>query len=180
MSVRQKNSDFSTEKARSDRCVNPLQIAGHIGKSLRPISKKLLEKFPHLPINAKVCKKCVDMCFKENNSQSSETTSSKEFEYSEVEAESSPKKKKCMSREDELEELLTGLKKLFSSLPENDPLRLSILTTAPDCWSIRKIQSEFSTSYRMAQKSKKLKKDAGVLGTPIPKKGKNLSESTVE
>lgn len=60
----------------------------------------------------------------------------------------SSNKEKCLSREDELEVMLTGLKEKFSSLPENDPLRLSIITIAPDCWSIRKIKEEFNTSHK--------------------------------
>lgn len=149
-----KNCDDSKELVRTDRCVNPLGFDNHIGKALRKISKRLIEKFPYLSVNSRVCKKCVNMCNKGDDSNSMDTTLSQASEESDTENEPSPKKVKIMSREDELEELLNGLKEKFNSLPQSDPLRLSILTIVPDSWSIRKISQEFSTSQRMARKSK--------------------------
>lgn len=49
-------------------------------------------------------------------------------------------------RESELEEMLTGLKEKFSSLSTKDPQKLSILTIAPQTWSVNKIANEFGCS----------------------------------
>jgi len=87
--------------------------------------------------------------------------------------------KRNVSREEQLEELLNGIKSKFASLPENDPLRVSILTIAPESWSIRKIMDEFQTSYRMAKKGKDLRMSDGVLSSPTTKKGKQLPEETI-
>lgn len=89
-----------------------------------------------------------------------------------------PAKKICQSRTEALEELLDGLKDKFKSLPDNSPMRKTILTIAPDCWSVREI-AEFGCSYRMALQSKILKKSGGVLATPSVKKGKSLDENVV-
>lgn len=55
-----------------------------------------------------------------------------------------------------LEELLHGLKDKFASLENGDPMKLKILTIAPQSWSIRKVAQEFNTSYFMARKAKEL------------------------
>jgi len=94
-------------------------------------------------------------------------------------SEESPSKRICKSREEQLEELLNGLKEKFLNLPDNDPLRKSILTIASDCWSIRQISEEFQCSYRMAKQSKELKNSSGVLSVPPFKKGKNVDQETV-
>lgn len=59
-------------------------------------------------------------------------------------------------------------------------LNYSILTAAFDCRNIRKICTEFETSYRMAQKYKILKQNEGVFGSPTQKKGKSLPDSPIE
>lgn len=84
-----------------------------------------------------------------------------------------------MSREQQLEDLLEGLKHKFKNLPENDPLRVSTLTIAPECWSIRQIAEEFQASYRMVKQAKDLRKSSGVLAIPPLKKGRNLPDETV-
>lgn len=86
-----------------------------------------------------------------------------------------------LSREQQLEDLLDGLKHKFRNLSENDPLRLtiSILTIAPECWSIYQLVEEFQISFRIAKKAKDLKKSGRVLATPPFKKGKNLAKDTV-
>ena len=86
----------------------------------------------------------------------------------------------CSSREDQLEELLNGLKKKFASLPKNDPLRISILTIAPDCWSMRQIATEFNISIRQAAKTRQLKEAKGILAEVDPKTGKNLPDETIQ
>ena len=61
-------------------------------------------------------------------------------------------------------------------MPENSPMRKTILTIATDCWTVRDIAHEFGCSYRMEVQSKNLRKSSGVLATPPFKKGKNLKE----
>ena len=46
---------------RSDRCANPMRgpgEKGHLGRNLRSISSKMREKFPFLPLSAKICDSC--------------------------------------------------------------------------------------------------------------------------
>lgn len=93
---------------------------------------------------------------------------------------SSPITKKEKSREEELEELLDGLKEKFNNLPANDPLYISILTISPECWTIRKTASEFGASIRMVKKAKDLRKSEGVLAMPALKGGKSLPENTIQ
>lgn len=82
--------------------------------------------------------------------------------------------KQFMSREKGLEEMSNGIKQKFHSLADNDPQRLSILTMAPQCWSVRKTAGEFSTSFRMAKAAKDLRESEGVLASPSRKRGKTL------
>lgn len=85
-----------------------------------------------------------------------------------------------ISREEELEEMLNGLKEKFSSLSFNDPDRLRILTVAPSRWSVRQIVTEFDTTKYMAQKAKALRSLEGILPEMKPKVGQNLSRETIE
>lgn len=153
---------------RVDRCFNPFNREKHKGVDLRIISKKLLRVFPQIPHNAWICCECRKRGYQSNAVENSHES----FEP--------PNKKKYLSRENQLEELLCGLKQKFASLPETDPLRLSILTAAPECWNIRQIASEFGCSERQAKKAKLLRKSEGVLATPNSKKGKVLSDLTIK
>lgn len=164
----------------SKRCCNPMQIQGHIGKDLRKISKNILCAYPTLHAQSKVCRGCRDIFNSSRTNLSSENNSADDSAEIDDTLEKSPSKKRRASREEELEELLNGLKEKFHNLPDNEPLRQSILTIAPDCWSIRKISEEFKCSYRMAKQSKNLKHTGGVLAIPPFKKGKNLDEKTVQ
>lgn len=174
-----KESNMNSEVVHHvDRYINPLEGPGHIGKDLRKISKNILEMFPHLLPMSKICGACRKKC--SGNSSLNRTLSiNSEEENSEVNSFESPNKKSRSSRQEELEEMLVGLKEKFSSLTNNDPLRVSILTIALDCWSLRQVATEFDTSVRMAKAARNLKKSEGILAIPLPKKGKTLPEETV-
>ena len=58
--------------------------------------------------------------------------------------------------------------------------QLQILTVLPKSWSVKKIQQEFGVSTYMAQKSKKLVKEKGVLSLPDQKPGPSLLPETVD
>lgn len=58
--------------------------------------------------------------------------------------------------------------------------RLQILTLVPDTWSIEKTTTEFGVSSYMAKKSRALKREVGILGEAKAKKGKGLSQETVD
>lgn len=152
-----------------DRCINPLKRENHKGSGLRKISKTLLKQFPQIPENSRICDQCRKMC-NENTVTSNQDNSLTEEPES---------KRKCLSREDQLEQLLSGIKEKFSSLPKNNPLRMSILTIVPECWSVRQIASEFGTSERQARQAKHLRNVEGVLATPESRRGKTLPEETV-
>lgn len=149
-----------------DRCINPLNLANHKGINLRKLSKTLLKKFPLVAENARVCHQCRKLCNSNDYDTNQDDSVTEEPEI----------KKKCVSRE---EQLLNGLKEKFTSLPKNDPLRISILTIAPDCWTVRQIASEFGTSERQARQAKHLKNVGGIFAKPELKQGKTLPEETI-
>lgn len=80
----------------------------------------------------------------------------------------------------DLEEIFEALKSKIFALKTNDPLRLRLLTLAPNSWSERKIASEFNVSRRLAHSSKILKSQQGIMGDTCAKRGKNLSQQTVD
>lgn len=181
------------QKIQSKRCANPLNVDSHVGKDLRNISNSLLKLFPNLHEKSEICQNCRRSVFESQNneihcsdasfSNYSEDELEKEFLDSSImdsEGEhESPTKKARISREESLEELLNGLKEKFNSLPENSPMRKTILTIAPECWTAREIAQEFGCSYRIALQSKNLRKSSGVLATPAFKKGKNFDAEVV-
>lgn len=149
MEKKRKDATNEPKKLSSNRCSNPLRRDDHIGKSLRDISESISKMFPNLSLNAKICSQCRKMCNETKARDSSFYEDTEDSDFSDNDP--SPSKKICLSREQQLEDLLEGLKQKFKNLLENDPLRLSILTIAPECWSIRQIAEEFQTSYRMAK-----------------------------
>ncbi|OXU30533.1 hypothetical protein TSAR_002379 [Trichomalopsis sarcophagae] len=75
--------------------------------------------------------------------------------------------------------MMDGLKSklsylILSSLPPNDPFIFSILTIAPECWTLRNI--ELNVSLRIAKKATDLKDEFGILAIPDQKKRKSLPE----
>lgn len=91
MSDNKKSPDNSRSKVRSDRCINPFKVVGHMGKVLRKMPKKLLENFPNLSEN-RICRSCLDMCSQNETSQSLDRTLLEESEDSDT-SESSPNKR---------------------------------------------------------------------------------------
>ena len=84
-----------------------------------------------------------------------------------------------LKKEIELEEMLNGLKEKFASLSTQDPYKLSILTLAPQTWSINKIANQFGCNWQIAQESKELRASKGILGTTITKSGREIPEDVV-
>ena len=191
----------SSQNLHSKRCCNLLGKDGHVGKNLRNISQGIFESYPNLHPLSKICHTCrksiynshKDLSFEGNSRDYMEfddslneppnkgirESSSKNDSIEDMKFDDSLEELACKSREEQLEELLNGLKKKFLSLSENDPMRTSILTIAPDCWSIRTIMEEFKCSYRLAKNSKDLKNSGGVLSVPPFKRRKNIDEETV-
>jgi len=170
-----KNVSTCANSIKSDRCSNPFGHDGHVGKDLRLISKNIRDKFPNLPSLAKICSKCKKE-FTSTQSHNIENEIQSQDSDSDYDP---PTKRKCLSREDQLEEMLNGLKNKFASLDKTDPLRLVILTTAPECWSVRQLASEFNTSEKMARSAKALRRLEGVFAMPTSKPRKTLQEDTV-
>jgi len=156
----------------SDRCCNPFKKPGeigHKGKDLRRITQSVLDKFPRLPTNSKICSACrkkwdVDKNSNDINLNVSNEDISKiecidtllqmdvDTEESSFEVENTNR----LSREIELEEMLEGLKQKILSLKHTDHLRLRILTIASSSWSVRKIAREFGAMRHLAGKTKDL------------------------
>lgn len=168
------DSGRPSKRIRTDRCANPFGIEGHLGttQQLRRMSKGLLKAFPHFPESARICTAC-RMRYNQETAQNSQTSGEAEREY----ISSAPTN---ATREADLEELLQGLKDKFHSLLASDPMRVSILTIAPETWSVRKISDEFNTSRSMAAKAKSLRKSRGILAMPDYRSGKHLPEETVQ
>lgn len=170
---------FPQKKFRTDKCANPFNKNSHKGKILQRFSSLMLSAFPHLPPNAMTCNDCRRIFYGKTESLSTNSSMSLEGDEVNDNSDSTSRENKPL-REEQLEELLQGLNEKFNSLPDSDPLRLNILTVAPEYWSIRKIALEFGTSYRMAKKAKDLRQSAGVLASPTAKAGKTLPAETVE
>jgi hypothetical protein len=81
--------------------------------------------------------------------------------------------------ENDLTDILEGLKEKFQSLPSNDPDRIAILTILPSNWTIERISSEFNTSTKSVRKAKDLKKLHGSLSRPNPKVGNAMPEAQI-
>lgn len=179
-----------SDSSRRDRCVCPFRKSGekgHVGNDLRTISKSMLQMFPYLPKDCKVCTNCRKICKSDslNVDQSTQDISGNcDFleKSSEVDTEHSVEdiSQPRSVREIELEELLTGLKEKFSSLVGSDPLKLKILTIAPESWSVNKVSKEFGTSWQLAKKAKDLRSAQRILPEITAKGGKSLSSSTIE
>lgn len=176
------------QRPHGDRCFNPLGILRGHSKSIRKISKKIRDKYPEIPEFSRICDKCrqsideLDASFSANDvslDPDVDTFNNAELQDSDPPSDSEEAEEDFDTAND-LEDILCGLKNKFNSLPQNDPLRTSILTILPDRWSIRKIAKEFGTSYRKARISKKLKKSSGILASPIARSRKSLPAETVE
>ena len=182
---------------KSERCVNLFRKTGekgHVGKDLRKIPKGILQKFPELNENSKICCACRKKAYCLQNDSDQQTSNNSNVDTSinehydvssdvemnvSTDSSASPERKLRSEREVDLEKMLDELKVKFNSLQHNDPLKLRILTIAPSSWSVRKIAREFNSSRRLAQKSKNLKSINGILGETVVKRGKNLPQETV-
>lgn len=168
-----------TEHFWRDRCCNPFNEKGHRGKDLRIVSADFQSKHVDIPVNAMICHNCRSKSYANSSNSSYDSIHDSVLEPDNEIDEAPEPKKLRFSREDKLEQLINGLKEKFSSLPTNDPLRVSILTIIPDCWTLRDIVEEFNCSIRIAKKSRDLRHESGVLASPDPKTGKCLPGSTV-
>lgn len=171
---------MSSKPTRSDRCCNPYKIGNHVGKYLRYMPYNLRQLFPEFPANSKIC----NSCRKQDPSNVSQSGNSDKIDEENSTINSSMSSSEVLhtssNRELELESMLQGIKDKFRSLKISDPLRLRILTVAPDSWSVKKISEEFGCSWQLANKSRDLKKSNGVLGNTIAKIGKPLSNDIVQ
>lgn len=84
-----------------------------------------------------------------------------------------------LSAENDLSDILQGLKEKFRSLPPNDPDGIAFLTILPLNWTIEKISLEFNTSTKSVRKAKDLKKLYDSLSRPKLKLGNAVSEADV-
>lgn len=76
-------------------------------------------------------------------------------------------------------EMIQQLQEKFKITSKHNE-RLQILTVLPKSWTLKKIQEEFEVSKYVAQKSKKLVEEKGVLSLPGPKVGPLLSPETLK
>lgn len=185
-----------SDKIRSDRCIDlfrKIGDKGHIGKDLRKVSLDILNEFPCLNPESRICTSCrkkfsafkkPDNLLESNpshldDSQSTNNDSLLSNSSLNLDSNVEPEIRDRSQREIDLEEMLDNLKIKFSSLKANDPLKIRILTLAPSSWSSRKIAREFNTSRRSAEKSKNLKSAAGVLGETVAKAGHGLAQNII-
>lgn len=76
--------------------------------------------------------------------------------------------------------MLNSLKEKISMLEVTGPLRLRILTIAPETWSVNKLANEFNCSWKFAKNVKGLKASESVLADTTAKKGKALKNVLVQ
>ena len=78
---------------------------------------------------------------------------------------------------DEFDKLCTAIKEklLISSYPE----KVQLLTLAPDSWSREYCSKYFDVSEYLVRKARDLKRDSGILATPLPKKGKTILQEHI-
>lgn len=176
------------KKFRADRCINPFGIDRGHSKNLRKISTNIHEAYPEFPEWSQICDACrksfntlYDSSSGNDMNQNFEQVSCNNAELQDGEPPSdSNEAEENSNAVDDLKDILTGLKNKFNSLPQNDPLRTSILTIMPERWSIRRIAEEFDTSYRKARIAKQLKKSSGTLASLIARSRKTLPPETVK
>lgn len=90
-----------------DRCINPLNVNGHIGKSLRKVSKKFLLDYPDTPDTAMICSSCRKLYSSVNFNLSNNSLNEQSQEENEI-----PQNKRVrLSREAELVTKLTNYEK---------------------------------------------------------------------
>lgn len=138
---------MSTNSIRhSDRCSNPYGLSGHKGNNLRPLSKSLRDSFPNLSTYAKIYSDCRkrngrknSICSLPLNSACSDLSQSVDHDMDVDNSMANSSTTSPSPREVELEDMLNGLKEKFSMLEITDPLRLRILTIAPETWSVNKL-----------------------------------------
>ena len=85
---------------------------------------------------------------------------------------------KLERQQDEIE-MLQQLKDKFHSTQERSA-KVQILTVLPQSWSVSKIQAEFGACNFMARKAKQLVRDKGVLSSPDPRPGRQVSQETFD
>lgn len=191
--INRHNSSSKNKNPRTKRCSNPFNLKGHPGSDFRKPSKEMLNKFPELDLNVRLCYKCRNyngsqfITSVENNCNSLtniEQPMDQGGETENVEVGISALHKEGISVENErlndLGKIFENLKATISTMDQNEPLRLRLLTLAPDHWSERKIAKEFDVSRRIAHNAKILKERQGVMGEVLSKRGKNLPQETVD
>jgi len=168
------------KKIHIDRCINPYNddgVSNHKGSNLRKISNALLQEKPNLPATDMVCNDCKSKrSLKRSDSSMSiddsrDSSMSIEDSHDATSTDGTDYPNSSLTTEDkssstrllELDELLQGLKDKFTSLEGNDPMKLRVLTIAPESWSIRRISEEFGTSRVLAKKAKELRSAHDVL-----------------
>lgn len=195
----------------TDRCVNPFQFKGHVGSSLRKVSKSIRSKFPDLNPRAKICNKCrkhddnlhlnIDnqgnnssdevnppVEIDNRNSNDNENFSRENQPHDMNEMPAHVREEQEMLRPQEVSNtgendykiIYDKLKKKFSELENNDPLRVQILSLVPDHWSLQKTVDEFGTTMYYARKARELQKTEGVFGDVKKRQGHRLPNETIE
>lgn len=76
-------------------------------------------------------------------------------------------------------EMIVQLKEKFQNTTKKSE-KFLILTTLPKSWTIKKVETEFGVSSRMARKAKSLVKEKGIMCCPDPKPGKTLDQNVID
>lgn len=76
-------------------------------------------------------------------------------------------------------EIISQLKEKFNRTT-NKSLQMQILTTLPNSWTLKQIETEFGVTNFIARKAKNLVKEKGIMSSPDLKPGKTLSSETVD
>ncbi|XP_066934504.1 uncharacterized protein [Clytia hemisphaerica] len=98
-------------------------------------------------------------------------------ELKDSEPSNNDKRETIDKKADEFDKLCTAIKEklLISSYPE----KVQLLTLAPDSWSREYCSKYFDVSEYLVRKARDLKRDSGILATPLPKKGKTIPQEHI-
>lgn len=82
------------------------------------------------------------------------------------------------TEQDNYQEIIRQLKQKFHSTTDKS-VKMQVLTTLPQSWTLKKIEDEFGVSNFIARKVKQLVAEKGIMSSPDPKPRKTLSTETV-
>lgn len=177
-------------------CCNPFCLSNHnwIYKNITPVSSSLRERIGDL--GDYICLACRMKVYRGNviPSIQEQENLSDEISFREVshninqleDVECDVPNPQTSSDSDDgssyvggiADELLNEIKQVFNEAPFIVD-KIKYLTMTPRSWSIRELERNFKTTYRMARKAKQLQDECGFGSSPNPRPSRTLPQSVI-